>query len=62
MSELRNKANDLGNAAAESLALPNTLGNSSSEFITACVESSKAMSLLAIATHLDRIATALERD
>ena len=62
MSELRDKANDLGSAAAEALALPNTLGDSSSEFVAACVDSAKAMSLLAIVVHLDRIANALEKE
>ena len=62
MSDLRKKANDLGNAAAEALAMPNSLGDSSPEFVNSCVDSSKAMSLLAIIVQLDRIATALEKE
>ena len=61
MSELRDKASDLTNGATETLILPESLGNRSPEFVAACVDSSKAMSLLAIVIHLDRIATALER-
>ena len=62
MSDLRKKAEDATQVAVEILSLPASENNDDTEFINTCTDSAKAMSLLAIVHHLDRIATALEKD